>query len=210
MTSSQVAAAYTEWATTYDTDRNLTRDLDEQVTRAILGVQRYHAILECGCGTGKNTGLLASLGEQVLALDLSDGMLARARAKGFGPSVSFARADITRPWPCADRSVDLVTCNLILEHIEDLQPIVSEAARTLTPSGHLFICELHPFKQYEGTKANFQRDQTRTELTAFVHHVSDFLDAAHRAGLRLINLREWWHTEDQGRPPRLLSLLFAH
>ena len=28
--------AYNAWAATYDTDRNLTRDLDAQVTRATL------------------------------------------------------------------------------------------------------------------------------------------------------------------------------
>ena len=47
--------AYNDWAITYDFDRNLTRDLDQTVTKGTLANRRYHTILEVGCGTGKNT-----------------------------------------------------------------------------------------------------------------------------------------------------------
>ncbi len=209
MTTSPVQTAYTEWAATYDTDRNLTRDLDQTVTRTVLAGRRYRAILEIGCGTGKNTPLLTQIGERVHAIDFSEGMLAQASAKGFGPQVTFARADLTRPWPCADQSVDLISCNLVLEHIADLSFVFAEAARTLATGGYLFICELHPFKQYLGSKATFQRDQARIEPPAFVHHLSDFFDAAARADFTLTDFKEWWHTEDQGAPPRLVSFMFA-
>ncbi len=209
MTTSPIQAAYSQWAATYDTDRNLTRDLDQSVTRAVLAGRQYRAILELGCGTGKNTDFLVTIGGRVHAVDFSEGMLAQARAKGFGPSVTFSQADITQPWPCADQSVDLITCSLVLEHIADLHWVFAEAARTLRPSGHLFVCELHPFKQYLGSKAVFERDQERVELQAFVHHISDFLDAAAGAGLALASLKEWWHPDDQDTPPRLASFLFA-
>ncbi len=209
MATSQVQAAYTQWAATYDTDRNLTRDLDQIVTRTILAGRQYHSILELGCGTGKNTEFLVTIGQQVHAVDFSEGMLAQARAKGFGPAVTFSQADITQPWLCVDQSADLITCSLALEHIADLAFIFVEAARVLIPSGRLFVCELHPFKQYLGGKAAFERDQERIELPAFVHHISDFLDAAAGAGLALTNLNEWWHPEDHDTPPRLVSFLFA-
>lgn len=209
MTSSPVQAAYTQWAATYDTDRNLTRDLDQAITRAVLGGRRYGAILEIGCGTGKNTGLLAQVGERVQALDFSAGMLAQAGAKGFGPTVTFAVADLTQPWPCADASVDLVVCNLVLEHIADLAFVFAEAARVLLPAGQFFACELHPFKQYMGSKATFKRGEERIQPPAFVHHLTDFIDAAARAGFTLTSLREWWHDEDRQTPPRLVSFLFT-
>ena len=189
MDTSPVQAAYTQWAATYDMDRNLTRDLDQIVTRTVLAKRHYHAILELGCGTGKNTEFLVTIGQQVHAVDFSQGMLAQARAKRFGPTVTFSEADITQPWPCADQSLDLITCSLVLEHIADLAFVFGEAARVLLPSGHLFVCELHPFKQYLGSKAAFERDQERVELPAFVHHISNFVDAAAGAGLALINLK---------------------
>jgi ubiquinone/menaquinone biosynthesis C-methylase UbiE len=209
MTPSPIQTAYTEWAATYDTDRNLTRDLDQIATRTILARQHYRSILEIGCGTGKNTQLFARIGDHVHAIDFSEGMLAQARAREFGATVTFSVADITHPWPCADQSVDLIACNLVLEHIADLSFVFAEAARTLSPSGHLFVCELHPFKQYLGSKATFQRDEERIEPQAFIHHLSDFLDAAAHIGLTLTSLREWWDGDDQQTPPRLVSFLFA-
>lgn len=209
MTNQTVQAAYTQWAATYDTDRNLTRDLDQSVTRAALAGRRAASVLELGCGTGKNTALLAEIGARVQALDFSEGMLAQARAKVQAPNVTFGAADLTQPWPCADTSVDLVVGNLVLEHIAELDPLFAEAARVLAPGGLLFLAELHPFKQYLGSRAVFDQGQGRVELPAFVHHISDFLGAAARAGLRLLELREWWHPEDQQAPPRLLTLLFV-
>lgn len=50
-----IGDAYTRWATTYDTDRNRTRDLDRMTTEILLGDNYYDKVLEIGCGTGKNT-----------------------------------------------------------------------------------------------------------------------------------------------------------
>jgi ubiquinone/menaquinone biosynthesis C-methylase UbiE len=200
--------AYSRWAATYDTDRNLTRDLDQVVTRAMLADRRYDSILELGCGTGKNTALLAQLGVHVHALDFSEGMLAQAKAKLPGTNLKFSVADLTNPWPCADRSAELIVCNLVLEHIADLSFIFAEACRVLLAGGRFFICELHPFKQYLGAKAVFQQGEERTEITAFVHHISEFLDAAEQQGLTLKRLNEWWHDEDQNTVPRLVSFMF--
>ncbi len=61
---------------------------------------------------------------------------------------NFVFHDLTKPWPMPSNSVDLVFGNLVLDHIENLDFFFREAARILRPGGNLFICELHPFKQY--------------------------------------------------------------
>jgi ubiquinone/menaquinone biosynthesis C-methylase UbiE len=203
-----IRKAYTSWAATYDSDRNLTRDLDQLITRNTLAQQRYGNILELGCGTGKNTILLAEIGQRVYSLDFSEGMISQARTKVNRSNVMFSVADLTRQWPCADQSMDLIVCNLVLEHIEDLSFIFSEAYRVLAKPGQFFISELHPFKQYQGKKAVFQRDQEQTEIAAFVHHLSAFTDAAASAGFALVSFKEWWHDADQDKPPRLVSFMF--
>jgi ubiquinone/menaquinone biosynthesis C-methylase UbiE len=206
--SMRIQDAYTDWAATYDLDRNLTRDLDEIVTRETLGNLRCNSILEIGCGTGKNTALLAQVGQRVRAFDFSRGMIEKARAKLSLDHVTFEVADITQPWPCEDQSIDLVVCNLVLEHIRDLSFIFSEASRVLVKTGRFFISELHPFRQYQGTQANFQRNQETTQIPAFVHHISDFIEAAAANNLALASMKEWWHEEDQNKPPRLVSFMF--
>lgn len=201
--------AYNEWSETYDSDENLTRDLDSLVTRAALTGQCFDSILEIGCGTGKNTMFLTEIGTRVHSLDFSQRMLAKAKAKVDAANLLFSHADLTKPWPCEDAAYDLIVCCLVLEHIEDLAHIFFEAARTLRPGGKFTIDELHPFKQYAGKKAQFLRDGEIIQVDAFVHHISDFLRAAEDQGLQLGMLNEHWHDQDQGKPPRLVSLMFT-
>ena len=85
-------------------------------------------------------GMLQTAKDRVLQspdMDLS------AKAKS-----NFVFHDLTKPWPMPSNSVDLVFGNLVLDHIENLDFFFREAARILRPGGNLFICELHPFKQY--------------------------------------------------------------
>ena len=168
-----IQEAYDDWSTTYDTDENCTRDLDRVVTEKTLANWQGKLILELGCGTGKNTHLLSQIGENVHALDFSEGMISLAREKLKSNNVTFSLADITRPWHYDNSSIDLVVCNLVLEHIENLSFIFSEAFRVLVSGGHFFVSELHPFRQYQGTQANFQTSHGTTEIQAFVHHIKE-------------------------------------
>ena len=202
--------AYTEWSSTYDSDRNFTRDLDEQVVRAELKRFGCRSILELGCGTGKNTPFLTSIGEHVQALDFSPGMIEKARTKVTAPNVTFELADITQRWPYKDQSFDLIVCNLVLEHIEDLNFIFSEASRVLHSGAHFFICELHPFRQYLGTQARFQRADDTKRIAAFTHHITDFTNAGLVNRLILKEMKEWSHEEDGDKAPRLISFLFEN
>src|SRR4030081_1746739 len=99
-----IQQAYTDWSATYDEDRNLTRDLDETVTRETLANLRCNSILEIGCGTGKNTALLAQTSQHVEAFDFSAGMIEKARKKLSLDNVTFTVADITQPWRFEDQS----------------------------------------------------------------------------------------------------------
>jgi ubiquinone/menaquinone biosynthesis C-methylase UbiE len=200
--------SYNEWSEIYDTNENLTRDLDEKVTRETLANLRFKSILEIGCGTGKNTVVLAQLGEKVHALDFSQGMIEKAQEKVKAGNVRFEIADLTQTWNYENAAYDLVICNLVLEHIQNLSHIFSEAARVLETGGKFFVNELHPFRQYRGTKARFERDEGTIEVDAFVHHISDFTNAASANGFKMITFNEYWHEADEGKPPRLASFLF--
>lgn len=200
--------AYTRWSESYDRDPNRTRDLDAEVTREWLGGRRFRSILEIGCGTGKNTEFLATIAERVTAIDFSPGMLRQAQAKVTAENVEFGTVDVTRPWPFADGTFDLAVCNLVLEHVHDLNAVFAEAACNLAPEGEFFLCELHPFRQYEGTQANFTREGETTAIPSFVHHISEFLQSAAANGFTLSRFDETWHAEDARRPPRLAAFFF--
>jgi ubiquinone/menaquinone biosynthesis C-methylase UbiE len=112
------------------------------------------------------------------------------------------------PWDFVSGEVDLITCSLILEHIENLPFIFSQAAGVLQPGGHFYICELHPYKQYSGSKARFETAEGLQVLECFVHHVSDYVEAALANGFMVATLQEWFDEDDRSNPPRLLSFVF--
>jgi len=213
-TKSEVAAAYDDWAETYDTDPNLTRDLAARALKQADLDFAGRRIIEVGCGTGRNTEWLArpAAGAQnIVALDFSREMLARASARVQDPRVRFVQHDVRAPWPLADASADVIVVMLILEHTEQLEPMFVEAARTLNINGQLFICELHPARQLMGKQARFIHARTgeQTLVPAFLHQTDDYLNAAAAAGFELVHMADWHDAEAQtDDPPRLLSLHF--
>jgi SAM-dependent methyltransferase len=199
--------AYDSWASQYDTNHNKTRDLEGQAMQATLASLSFARCLEIGCGTGKNTAWLLEKAAEVTAVDLSAQMLARARAKIPSPRVQFIQADITTSWTFLHSPYDLVSFSLVLEHLENLEPIFQQAARHLNPGGHIYLGELHPFKQYSGTKARFDTPEGRQVVPCFNHHLSDFLLAARKQGLELVEVNEFFDHPDRKGIPRILTIL---
>lgn len=203
-----VRTAYNSWAEQYDSNRNRTRDMEALVLRKTLSHLPAHSCLEIGCGTGKNTVWLMENCTTVTAVDLSEQMLEKAKQKIQSTQVSFVQADITGNWSFAQPLYQLITFSLVLEHIEHLEPIFKKAAAVLEPGGFVYVGELHPFKQYTGTKARFDTPEGRQVVPCFNHHISDFYAAAKSAGLKLVNMNEYFDEDDRNGVPRVLSLLF--
>jgi ubiquinone/menaquinone biosynthesis C-methylase UbiE len=141
-------------------------------------------------------------------------MISRAKEKVTASNVEFITADISQRLNFADGSFDLVSCNLVLEHIKNLQPVFSEISRVLKFGGKFFVSELHPMKQYEGSKARFT--QTTPDgmsgdtfvLDCFIHHTSDFFNCAMSNGFQCILLDEWFDESSELAVPRLITFLF--
>lgn len=203
-----VKTAYNQWADQYDTNENRTRDLEALALRECLESLSFRSCLELGCGTGKNTLFLMPKARTILAVDFSPEMLAKAREKIQSKQVRFHRADISKPWNFTPQQFDLITFSLVLEHIEDLGHVFREASKKMTPGGMLYLGELHPYKQYTGSKARFETSEGTTVLPCFNHHISDFTRAAEKCGFSVLKIREYFDENDRENPPRILSLLF--
>jgi len=202
-----VRQSYDSWSAQYDTNQNKTRDLEALSLRTTLRDIPFDICLEIGCGTGKNTEWLVTKAGHITAVDLSEGMLAIARGKVSSDKLQFLQADITQPWAFADQPYDLVSFSLVLEHIENLDHIFSEACKVTAPGGYMYIGELHPFKQYTGTKARFDAEEGQQIVTCFDHHVSDFTQTAQACGFELVLLNELFDDNDRTTIPRILTLL---
>ena len=173
----------------------------------MLQGKKFDLCLELGCGTGKNTFFLSQVSSRVQAYDFSHQMITKARSKISAQNVEFIELNLLQPWPVLDASADLIVFSLVLEHIEDLQEIFKKSNTALTKKGKLYIGELHPFKQYLGTKARFENNDQIEELVTFTHHVSEYMDTGVNHGFTLKNLTENFD-DDNNQIPRILGLLF--
>lgn len=203
-----VRQAYNQWADQYDSNHNRTRDLEAFCLRSMLPEIHFETCLEIGCGTGKNTGWLASKGLRVTAVDLSEEMIERGRDKIQSEKVVFIAADINREWNFIDHQYDLATFSLVLEHIEDLNAVFARLATAIRPGGYVYVGELHPFKQYSGTKARFETATGTQVVTCYTHHVSDFTSSAYANGFDIIQLKEFFDNDDRNTIPRILGIIF--
>ncbi len=200
--------AYNHWANQYDTNLNKTRDLDQKKTQEILSNYEFKNVLELGCGSGKNTTYFAERAEKVIALDFSEKMLSLAQEKINLKHVRFKKTDLLQSWPVENSFADLISINLVLEHIQDLNNLFQQVYRKLNSKGLLYISELHPFKQYLGSKARFEVDGEIHVLETFSHHISDFIGAAKFNNLSLVDLQESFDEETKETVPRLIHFVF--
>ncbi len=203
-----VQEAYNVWADNYDTVNNKTRDLETTALRASVLFSEPLDVLEIGCGTGKNTEWLLTKAKHLVAADFSAEMLAKAKEKFTANKVEFRQFDLRDEWEFTENQIDLITCSLALEHIENIDFVFGQASRVLRTGGLFYIGELHPFKQYQGSKARFDTGDGVFELECFVHHVSEFFTAAKNNHFELVDLKEWFDDDDKTTVPRLLTMIF--
>ena len=201
-------ALYDKWSATYDEVENKTRDLEKRACENVLSDIQFNSVVEVGGGTGKNTSWLAARAKRIISIELSPEMQAVARAKIADQNIEFCLADIRDKWSFVDEPVDLITCSLILEHVEHLEHVFEQAANSLQPKGWFYVCELHPFKQYVGSKARFEMDGETHVLDCYRHHISDYTDAAASVGFTISKLNEWCDEDNREQIPRLIAFLF--
>jgi ubiquinone/menaquinone biosynthesis C-methylase UbiE len=203
-----VQEAYNNWSHQYDTNHNKTRDLEAVALQTTLSNMRFDNCLEIGCGTGKNTSWLLTRATAITAIDISEAMLAKAKEKITNPQVQFIQADITAEWLFANKQYQLVTCSLVLEHIENLESVFKKIASATDAGALVYIGELHPFKQYNGSKARYETENGVQIVTCFNHHITDFTLAATANGFELLQIHEFFDDDNRMAIPRILSLLF--
>lgn len=98
-------------------------------------------LVEIGCGAGRLTKHIAGSFSRVLALDVSEDMLAYARNHIKEPNVEFQLVDGS-VIPGAPGSVDAVFSAQVFQHLDsqqDVERYFREIARVLVPGGSMMI-----------------------------------------------------------------------
>lgn len=92
--------------------------------------------LDVGCGDGRLTAELSAL--KLCAIDVSPVALDRAQRR-LGSEADLVEVDPDEPLPLEDSRFDLVLCAETLEHVRDVQLLLSEIRRVLRPGGTLGV-----------------------------------------------------------------------
>jgi len=174
---------YRVWSATYDDSSRPIRLIEEPVVWSLLEQLPPGRALDAACGTGRYARLLVELGHEVIGVDLSPEMLAKARAAV--PAARFEVGDL-RSLPVESASLDLAVCGLALDHVEDLVAPLAELARAVRPGGDVILSDVHPVVSLLGGAAHVQLpDGSRGFVRNHAHLHSDYLDAFGRVGLEL-------------------------
>lgn len=91
-------------------------------------------LVDIACGGGLMAPYVARRGYRHVGLDLSHGSLQVAARHGVSP----VRCDAGR-LPLADGCADVVVAGEVLEHVLDVEAVLTEAVRVLRPGGTLVI-----------------------------------------------------------------------
>ena len=112
--------------------------------RALLPDLRGLRVVDLGCGFGWFCRWARERGAaHVLGLDLSERMLARARASTADPAVAYERADLER-LRLPEARFGLAYSSLALHYVEDATRFFAEVHRALAPGGRLVFSTEHP------------------------------------------------------------------
>jgi ubiquinone/menaquinone biosynthesis C-methylase UbiE len=133
---------YDDFSRGYDRERGggYHALIDDLEVAAVAALARGGRVLEVGCGTGLILERLARHAQEVVGVDLSPGMAAKARARGWPVVVGSATA-----LPFADASFDLVCSFKVLAHVPDIERALAELARVTRPGGHLALEFYNPW-----------------------------------------------------------------
>jgi SAM-dependent methyltransferase len=112
--------------------------------RALLPPLAEASVLDLGCGFGWFCRFAAGEGAaEVIGIDVSERMLARARAETLAASVRYELADLESYEPAAGQ-FDLVYSSLAFHYLIDLPAVFGRVARALKPGGRFVFSVEHP------------------------------------------------------------------
>jgi malonyl-CoA O-methyltransferase len=166
-------------------------------------------VLDAGCGSGRYLLHAQRRGvRQVVGVDLSAEMLARARAelRIKNEELRMRRSAIDRsPFSILHSSfirasldaipiragwADITICGLTLGHLEELRAPLAELARVTRPGGRLLCSDFHPIGRELGWRREFSAVGQRYAVRHTWHLDSDWRRAADSLGLEIVRVVE--------------------
>ena len=133
-------AGYDLAAAGYDKKEKYLNSFEKNKLIPLLGEVKGKTILDVGAGTGRTSVVLAKMGAEVTALDVSEQMLKELTKKNAKIKTVVGDAE-SLPFP--DKSFDVVVSAFLIVHLKDPTRFFDEAYRVLKDGGLLVVTNIN-------------------------------------------------------------------
>ncbi|MBI3404985.1 MAG: class I SAM-dependent methyltransferase, partial [Acidobacteria bacterium] len=144
--------------------------------------------LDVACGPGTFTLAFAPHAKWMLGVDLTPGIISKARAAAEKESlthIQFLCAD-AESLPLPNASADLISCAYALHHMPNPARTLSEMARVLKKGGHVALIDLfvpeEPARADVNNRIEIARDSSHTRTLS----ISELRFSVEAAGFRIL------------------------
>jgi predicted TPR repeat methyltransferase len=159
-----------------------------EAVQAVLGGRRELDVLDLGCGTGLAGPLLRPLARRLEGIDLSTGMLDKAREREVYDALRAG--EITAELASSTARHDLIIAVDVLVYFGALELLFARVAPRLAPGG------LFAFTVEKGTDPGYRLQPS----ARYVHHLDYLRGCARAAGLRPVLEQEATLRRQAGQP----------
>jgi SAM-dependent methyltransferase len=152
---------YDAFSQSYDDGRGVGyhKLIDDQAAELVRRVGEGRRVLEVGCGTGLVLQRIAEFASHAEGIDLSPGMLAKAKERGL----NVQEADCTK-LPFEDASFDVACSFKVLAHVPDFDAALREMVRVVKPGGHIVVDIYNRHSMRYGIKRLFGPRNTSSDF----------------------------------------------
>ncbi|MCF7888336.1 MAG: class I SAM-dependent methyltransferase [Candidatus Omnitrophica bacterium] len=136
---------YSKEASKYDQERwisnigSYTDKTQKDILKSMIPDISGKKVLEIGAGTGRFSLLLAELGADVVALDVSQEMLniinKKAAERNFSEKINTIQVDVSTKLPFPDEEFDLCIIINVLSHIDKPMHLFEDIYKVMKPGG---------------------------------------------------------------------------
>jgi ubiquinone/menaquinone biosynthesis C-methylase UbiE len=161
--------------------------------------RRADRVLDVATGGGHTALAFASIASRVVACDLTEAMLAAARAhvrSRGGANIEFVAGD-AGALPFRDESFDVVTCRTAAHHFSDVAAAVRQIHRVLRPGGSLLLQDILGHDDADASRFILEVERRRDPSHVRSYRAAEWKAFLRAAGLTVMDdaiiwkLREW-------------------
>jgi 2-polyprenyl-3-methyl-5-hydroxy-6-metoxy-1,4-benzoquinol methylase len=137
------------WDSRMGEGNHFVKVLTWPATERLLKLQPGEHVLDVACGNGQTSRRMASLGAQVLGIDIAAGMLVHARRYPTPPdgSIDYQELDATDEkslLQLGEHRFDAALCEMALFDMAQIEPLFRALSHLLRPGGRFVFSVVHP------------------------------------------------------------------